>query len=477
MNMNEMETGMMNGQNEDNFRIERDKLGPKAIPKDALYGINTARAMENFAVDDKGVNPELLTAMIQIKKAAAMAHRGLKLMERDKADAIIAACDSLLQTGDYQWFLTNHLQGGAGTSTNMNVNEVVANLALVLTGHQPGEYDIINPLDDVNKSQSTNDVYPSALRVACIKLVRQLADELSALQEELQRKENAYDHILKLGRTEMMDALPITVGKEFGAWAQGIARDRWRIYKVEERLRQLNLGGTAIGTGSNSARRYTFRVMEHLRDMTGFGLAIAEYPVDLTQNNDVFVEVSGLLKSCAVNLMKISNDLRLMNMGPGGGLAEITLEPVQQGSTIMPGKVNPVIPEMMTQIAIQVMANDTAISFCAASGQFELNAFTPLIADRLLESLQILIKGVGLFREKAIRTVKVNEENCKKHLEHSMVLLTALTPLIGYDTASALANECDGDLEQLKKLVLERGLLTEEQMEQVMDYHKISSYQ
>ncbi|MDO5410494.1 MAG: aspartate ammonia-lyase [Lachnospiraceae bacterium] len=461
---------------ETGWRMEQDKLGSKMLPEDVLYGINTARAAENFTLDDRGVNPELLTAMIKIKKAAAMSHRDLKEMDKKKADAIVMACDSLLASQDYSAFITNHLQGGAGTSTNMNVNEVIANLALVLTGHKPGEYEIISPLDDVNRSQSTNDVYPSALRIAAIGLVRRLADELSALQEELQRKENTYDQVLKLGRTELMDALPITAGQEFGAYAQAIARDRWRIYKVEERLRQLNLGGTAVGTGSNSRKKYTFRVMEYLRDLTGFGLAIAEYPMDLTQNNDVFTEVSGLLKAVAVNLMKISNDLRLMNMGPGGGLAEITLAPVQQGSTIMPGKINPVIPEMVTQAAIQVMANDTAITFSAASGQLELNAFLPLIADRLLESLQLLINGIRIFREKAIRTLVVNPQNCRKHLEHSPVLVTALVPVIGYDKAAALARDSGGDMEQLKKLVLEQGILTEEQLFQLLDYRNLTSY-
>jgi aspartate ammonia-lyase len=458
------------------MRIEKDKLGSLAIEKEALYGINTQRAYENFKVDDKTVNPDLIDAIITVKKAAAMAHKSLKLMENWKADAIIFACDSLLQSGDKTSFITNHLQGGAGTSTNMNVNEVVANLALVFTKHKPGEYEIISPLDDVNKSQSTNDVYPSALRIAAIRLVRKLADELSALQEDLQRKENEYDHVLKLGRTELMDALPITMGQEFGAYAQAIARDRWRIYKVEERLRQINLGGTAVGTGSNSQKKYTYRVIEALRDLTGLGLAMAEYPMDLTQNNDVFVEVSGLLKSVAVNLMKISNDLRLMNMGPGGGLAEIKLADMQQGSTIMPGKVNPVIPEMVTQVAIKVMANDTAITFSAASGQLELNAFMPLIADSLLESLQLLINTVKIFREKAIRPLKVNEENCRKHLEHSLVLITALTPIIGYDKAAQLSKECEGDLTKLKEKIVEEHLIDEKQMEELLSYQNLTSY-
>ena len=248
------------------------------------------------------------------------------------------------------YFCTDALQGGAGTSTNMNVNEVIANKALVLSGNMKGRYDIIHPINDVNHSQSTNDVYPTALRISCIGLVRQLSDELAKLQESLQHKEQEYNMITKIGRTQLMDALPITLGQEFGAYSQAIGRDRWRIYKVEERLRQVNLGGTAVGTGDNTHRRYGFTVVDALRDITGYGLATAEYPMDLTQNNDVFVEISGLLKSCAVNLNKICNDLRLMNSGPKGGLSEIRLDELQAGSSIMPGKVNPVIPEMVTQI-------------------------------------------------------------------------------------------------------------------------------
>lgn len=318
----------------------------------------------------------------------------------------------------------------------MNVNEVVANAALEHMGLPKGRYDVISPFNHVNLGQSTNDVYPTALRIAAITKVRLLSDELSALQESLQQKETEFAKVKKLGRTQLMDALPITLGEEFGAYAQAIGRDRWRIYKVEERLRQVNLGGTAVGTGLNASHAYSYQVIDNLRQLTGFGLARAEYPMDLTQNNDVLVEVSGLLKSCGVNLMKICNDLRLMNSGPKGGMSEIHLKAMQAGSTIMPGKVNPVIPEMVTQVAMEVMANDSGISFAAASGQLELNAFLPFMAHKLLESLDLLIRGVSIFRENAIEPLQANESGCAKNLAGSREETTRLVNEIGYDEAA-----------------------------------------
>lgn len=280
-----------------NKREEEDKFGKLTLNENELYGIQTKRALSNFNISNDKVSLDLIYAMIKVKKAAALANEKLNLLDKNKANAIVEACNIAL-TGKYNnQFLTNSLQGGAGTSTNMNVNEVIANIALMLSNKKVGDYNYIHPLDHVNMGQSTNDVYPTALRIACINLVRDLSLECSKLQESLQKKELEFEHILKLGRTELMDALPITLGQEFGAYAQAIARDRWRIYKVEERLRQINLGGTAIGTGSNTNRKYTYVVTDILREITNMGLARAEYPVDLTQNNDVFVEVSGLLKA------------------------------------------------------------------------------------------------------------------------------------------------------------------------------------
>ena len=323
----------------------------------------------------------------------------------------------------------------------MNVNEVLANLALKEMGYECGRYDIVHPLDDVNRGQSTNDVYPTALRIAAIEQLRILSDECAKLQEELQRKENEFEDVAKLGRTELMDAVQMTLGNEFGAYAQAIARDRWRIYKIEERLRQVNIGGTAIGLATNAMRKYRYGVIEQLRLITGIGLASAEYPVDVTQNNDVFVEVSGLLKAMAVNMTKIANDLRLMNSGPYGGIGEISLQKLQQGSSIMPGKVNPVIPEMVMQVSMRVMSNDSAITMAAAHGEFELNAFAPLIAECLLESLELLINTARLFRQRCIKTLKANEKNCRSNLDKSYAFATPYAAKLGYDVVSRAVND------------------------------------
>lgn len=421
-------------------RTETDLLGQKELPEDALYGINTARASENFALGYRRVNPRLIRAMVLVKKAAALTYQRLGVRPEIYA-AIAAACDEILNGRHEESFITDALQGGAGTSTNMNVNEVVANLALQKLGRRPGDYAVIHPLDDVNRGQSTNDVYPTALRIAAIEEIRTLSGECAALQQALQEKENAFGAIPKLARTELMDAVPMTLGEAFGAYAQAVARDRWRIYKVEERLRQVSLGGTAVGLSGNAERKYRYGVIEELRRLTGMGLAAAEYPMDITQNTDVFVEVSGLLKALAVNLMKIANDLRLMNSGPHGGLGEIRLAPLQQGSSIMPGKVNPVVPEMAMQCAMRAVANDTAISLAAAHGEFELNAFMPLIADALLESLPLLQRAVSLLRTKCIATLQPDEAACRAHLEHSAAFAASYIGELGYDTVSRVIRE------------------------------------
>ncbi|MDR0662699.1 MAG: aspartate ammonia-lyase, partial [Spirochaetaceae bacterium] len=329
------------------MRKENDILGELELPDDALYGIHSLRARDNFALHYKRVNPRLIRAIVTVKKAAALTWSDIEKNHLNseagakKFNAIAAACEEILFWDDDSAtfcgaFITDAMQGGAGTSTNMNVNEVVSNLALLGLGEAAGSYNVIHPLDDVNRGQSTNDVYPTALRIASILLLRDLSDSCAKLQESLQKKENEYDGIKKLGRTELMDAVPVTLGAEFGAYAQGIARDRWRLYKVEERLRQVNIGGTAVGLLDSKDRKrralhqqYQFGVIEKLRELTGIGLALSEYPMDITQNNDVFVEVSGLLKALSVNLLKIAGDFRLMNSGPSGGIGELRLAPVQ----------------------------------------------------------------------------------------------------------------------------------------------------
>ena len=425
----------------DRIRTEQDLLGSVQIPEDALYGIHTVRAMDNFHLHGQTVNYQLIRGIVTVKKAAALTYEKLHAEKKEVYHAIAEACDEVLDQDMRKHFPVQALQGGAGTSTNMNVNEVLANLALIRLGHRPGEYQYVHPIDDVNRGQSTNDVYPTGLRIAAIRQLRALSEECAHLQTALQEKENAYQDIKKLGRTELMDAVPITLGQEFGAYAQAIARDRWRLYKVEERLRQVNLGGTAVGGSDASERKYRFRVIEELRNLTGLGLAAAEYPMDITQNMDVYVEVSGLLKALAVNLMKIANDLRLMNSGPDGGFGEIRLQSLQQGSSIMPGKVNPVIPEMVMQVSMRVCANDTAIAMAAAHGEFELNAFGPLMAESILESLELMTDAVHIFREKAIRTVKAREDICKERLEKSSAFATGYISELGYDYVSQIISK------------------------------------
>jgi aspartate ammonia-lyase len=333
----------------------------------------------------------------------------------------------------------------------MNVNEVLANLALRIMGEAPGAYHIIHPVDNVNRGQSTNDVFPTALRIAAIGMLRDLSAQCAALQESLQRKETEFADVSKVGRTELMDAVPVTLGEEFGAYAQALGRDRWRLYKAEERLRQVNIGGTAVGLGGNAERAYRFAVLEELRALSGMGLAAAEYPMDITQNNDVFVEVSGLLKSLAVNLTKIANDLRLMQSGPAAGLGEITLPPLQQGSTIMPGKVNPVIPEMVIQAGLRVMANDAAISGAASRGDFELNAFLPLIADALLESLGLLCEAARLFRVKCVDGIAADRGRCAALLDASLGFAASYLPALGYEAVSAIVRDAGGDAAKARR--------------------------
>ncbi|MDR0561417.1 MAG: aspartate ammonia-lyase [Spirochaetaceae bacterium] len=442
---------------EENMRIEKDFLGEIELPNNALYGIQSARAQENFSLGYGKTNRRLIHAMITVKKAAALTYQKLA-EETGKAEvyrAIAAACDRLLAGEAEDMFIVDALQGGAGTSTNMNVNEVITNMALGILGEPAGAYHIIHPLDDVNRGQSTNDVYPTALRIGAVALLRELSGECAKLQEALQKRENEFDNIKKLGRTELMDAVPVTLGSEFGAFAQAIARDRWRLYKIEERLRQVNLGGTAVGLSDNAERKYRFLVIETLRELTSIGLAAAEYPMDITMNNDVFVEVSGLLKALAVNLMKIAGDLRLMNSGPKGGFGEIKLAPLQMGSTIMPGKVNPVIPEMVIQIAVKVQANDYAVTAAASLGEFELNPFLPLIADTLLESIFLLSRGIYLFRTKCINLLTADQERCTALLNNSYAFATAFVPRLGYDQVSRIIAECGGDPERIKKRLTE----------------------
>ena len=450
------------------YRIEKDLLGELAVPADALYGIHTQRAVENFPLAHRRVRAGLVHAFGAVKLACCRTNHELGWWDDTKARAVGTACEEMLEGRLDEHVVVDALQGGAGTSTNMNVNEVLANRALQLLGRPPGDYATVSPLDDINLHQSTNDTYPTALKVAAIRLLRELEKEVIALQEEFQAKEKATADVVKIGRTQMQDAVLTTLGREMGAYAEAFARDRWRIYKCEERLRTVNLGGTAIGTGLGAPRLYIFRAVEHLRNITGLGLARAENLVEATQNADVYVEVSGILKALASNLLKVSTDLRMLSSGPDGGLGEIRIPQRQSGSSIMPGKVNPVIPEAVSQAAMMVMGNDQVIAHAASMGNLELNAFMPLIAEMLLANLELLANACSIFRTACVAGIESDEERCRRHAEGSVAIVTALVEPLGYAAAQDVAIAARNEGRTVREIVLERGLLTEAELDQLV---------
>jgi aspartate ammonia-lyase len=452
----------------DTSRRESDLLGDLAVPAGAMYGIYTERAMENFPLARRVVHRALVHAYGAVKLACARTNRGLGCLAESKAEAIEAACREMMDGRLDQHIVVDALQGGAGTSTNMNVNEVLANRALQMLDKPLGDYVTISPLDEVNLHQSTNDTYPTALRVAAIGQLRVLEREVVALVEAFQIKEKEFAHIVKVGRTQLQDAVLTTLGREMSAYAEAMGRDRWRIYKCEERLRVVNLGGTAIGTGLAAPREYIFRVVDELREITGQGLARAENLVEATQNADVFVEVSGILKACASNLLKIASDLRLMSSGPDAGFGEIRLPARQAGSSIMPGKVNPVIPEAVSQAAMMVMANDQAIAQACSLGNLELNAFLPLVADALLGSLDLLANACSMLRRLCVEGMQADEERCRRNVEGATACVTALVPAIGYEAAQSVAEGARAEGKSIRAVVLERGLLTAEKFEELI---------
>ena len=456
------------------YRMEVDFLGEKAVPVEAYYGIHTARAIENFDVSRQKVHPELIRALAVVKQAAAESNMSIGLLDENIGNAIFQAAEEIAGGKFIEAFIVDAFQGGAGTSTNMNMNEVIANRAIEFLGGKKGDYHLVHPLDHVNMSQSTNDVYPTALRMAAIRLLLPLSEACAVLQGALQRKEEEFGGVLKLGRTEMQDAVPITLGQEFSAWAEAISRDRWRLYKVEERLRKVNLGGTAVGTGINVPRKYVYTVIERLRNLSGLGLARDENSIDGTQNADVFVEVSGMLKACAVTMIKISGDLRLLSSGPKGGFGEIRLPDLQAGSSIMPGKVNPVIPEMVTQVAYQVIASDMAITLAVQSGQLELNAFYPLIAVNLLPAMESMAKALRLLAEKCILGIQAMPEVCLKHLKNSTALATVLSPLIGYEHAAILAKKALASGRPVIDILLEEKVFSQEEITELLQVQQLT---
>lgn len=446
-------------------RKEHDLLGERGIPKDALWGIHTLRAVENFPISRRRVHPALIHAFGLVKLAAARTNRaiGFWRSEPAKADAIERACQELAAGQLDQHILVDALAGGAGTSLNMNVNEVIANRATQISDLR---YQI-SPTDDINLHQSTNDTFPTALKLACMMRLADLEQSVVALQESFQAKEKQFAHIVKVGRTQFQDAVLTTLGREFSAYADAVNRDRWRIYKCNERLRVVNLGGTAIGTGLAAPRQYIFRVVEELRSLSGQNVARAENLVDATQNADVFAEVSGILKAHAATLIKISADLRILSSGPEAGLCEIRLPAKQAGSSIMPGKVNPVIPEAVTQAAMKAIGNDTAITMAVASGSLELNPFLPIVADCLLESIDLLSQACTVFKTECIDGIEANEARCRAHVYDSTAVATALVAALGYERMSEVVKTANRTNRTVREIVLQEGLVSPKQFDEL----------
>ncbi len=446
------------------MRIEKDLLGNLEINKDKLYGINTARALDNFRISSLKMPSLFIKSLAQVKLACARTNFQLEYLDDEKYEAIFYALNEIIAGKHDKDFVTDALQGGAGTSTNMNMNEVVANLANKYLGHELGSYQEVKPLADINMHQSTNDVYPTAVKIAVLYLLKDLEKDLAELQEALQTKEQEFHDVIKIGRTQLQEAVPMTLGMEFSAYAEAISRDRWRIFKCRERIKVLNLGGTAIGTGVGAPQTYIFKVVENLKEITGLVIARSENLVETTQNLDSFVEISGMIKTVAVNLFKISNDLRLLASDSG----EINLPALQSGSTIMPTKINPVMPEAVSQVALKVMGNDAIIANASALGNLELNQFMPLIAYSILESLEILHNVIPLFQNKCIQGITANPEICKNRLLQSRTIATVFVPLLGYAKVEELIKESLKNKISIKDLILQEKLLTESQVDELL---------
>ncbi len=451
------------------YRSEHDSLGTKDIPAGAYYGVQSLRAAENFRITGLSVHPQLITSVAEIKKAAALTNLEIGLLDRPVAEAIIRACNEITAGRLHNAFIVDPIQGGAGTSLNMNANEVIANRAIELLGGRKGDYALVSPYDHVNRSQSTNDVIPSAGKLTVLKLLTAARAQLERLCQALETKGEVFDDVLKMGRTQMQDAVPIRLGQEFRAYGQAVRRDIDRLGRVQEEMRRLNMGGTAVGTGINADGRYLRRIVPNLSKVTGLRLVQAEDLIDATQNADAFVSVSGAVKTCAVNLSKLSNDLRLMSSGPRCGLGEIELPPRQNGSSIMPGKVNPVIPEVVNQVAFQIMGNDLTITMAAEAGQLELNAFEPVILHNLIQSVEILDRAAQALTDHCIAGITANRERCRALVENSVGLITALCPHVGYERASQLAKRAIATGAPVRTLILEEGLADEETLDRILD--------
>ncbi|SAK55169.1 aspartate ammonia-lyase [Caballeronia hypogeia] len=452
-------------------RLEHDLLGDREVPGEALYGVHTLRALENFPISGIAISQYggLVRALAEIKLAAVQTNAELGLIDRERTEAIAAACTEIIDGKHHEHFVVDVIQGGAGTSSNMNANEVVANRALEILGAGRGEYHRLHPNEHVNIGQSTNDVYPSAIKLALQFYIDELLSAMAYLREAFQLKAEEFAGVLKMGRTQLQDAVPMTLGQEFSTYAVMLEEDEARLAEARLLLLEINLGATAIGTGITAHPDYAAGVCRHLRDNTGYAFLTAGNLVEATQDCGAFVQVSGVLKRIAVKLSKTCNDLRLLSSGPRCGLGEIQLPPMQAGSSIMPGKVNPVIPEVVNQIAFEVIGNDLTVTMAAEAGQLQLNAFEPIIAFSLFKSIQHLAAGCKTLADRCVRGIVANHEQLRASVERSIGVVTALNPYIGYANATKIAREALETGTRVYDLVLAQGLLSKTDLDRILD--------
>lgn len=457
------------------YRLEKDFLGEKQVPQDALYGIQTLRAIENFPITGLRLHPSLIRAMALVKKAAALANAETGNLDAGLADAIARAADEVMAGQWHAHFLVDPIQGGAGTSINMNTNEVLANRALELLGDHKGHYARLSPNTHVNMAQSTNDAFPTAMHIAVLDELKNLLASMRDLEATFARKAKEFDHVIKMGRTHLQDAVPIRLGQEFEAYRRVLARDIDRIALTGAHLRQVNMGATAVGTGLNADPAYIRAVVQHLADLSGHPITSADDLIDATQNTDGYTEVSAMLKVCMMNMSKVANDLRLMASGPRCGFGELQLPARQPGSSIMPGKVNPVIAEVVNQVAFQVIGNDTTVCLASEAGQFELNVMEPVLIFNLIQSITMMTNVFTVFRKHLLEDLRANEDRLRAYVESSVGVVTAINPHVGYETAARLAKQAIDTGRPIRDVVLESGALTAAELDVILNPYNMTS--
>lgn len=456
-------------------RVEKDFLGTKEVPLHAYYGIQTLRAVENFPITGYRIHEQLIKAMAVVKKSAALANMEVRQLNPSIGEAIVQAAQEIIDGKWHDQFIVDPIQGGAGTSINMNANEVIANRAIEIMGGEKGDYFKVSPNTHVNMAQSTNDAFPTAIHLATLNMINELTVKMEEMLEVFRSKAKQFDSVIKMGRTHLQDGVPIRLGQEFEAYSRVLERDIKRIKRTREHLYEVNMGATAVGTGLNADPRYISRVVEVMAEISGLPIVGAEHLVDATQNTDAYTEVSAALKVCMINMSKIANDLRLMASGPRTGLGEINLPARQPGSSIMPGKVNPVMAEVINQVAFQVIGNDHTICLASEAGQLELNVMEPVLVFNLLQSLSMMKQAFHVFQVHCLEGIEANIEKCKSYVEQSVGVITALNPHLGYEVVARIAREAILTGRPVRELCLLYNVLTEEELDLILDPYEMTN--